>query len=589
MGRKIVIVGGVAGGASCATRARRLDQDAEIVMIDKGPFVSFANCGLPYYIGGTIEERDKLLAVRPEMFRDRFRIDVRTEHECVRIDREAKEIEIRDLRHGRTYRERYDVLVLSPGAKPIRPALPGIDLPGILALRDIPDMDAIVRRLDDLDARPRRPEETEAKKAIVLGGGYIGLEMAENLRDRGLEVTLVEKLSQVMPASLDPEMAAHVHRTLRQRGVELRLQNGVTAFEKGREEGRLNVRLERGDTLPCDLAILSIGVRPDTQLGADAGLAIGERGGYVVNEQMQTNDPCIYAVGDAVETMNLTSGYPMLCALAGPANRQGRLAADHIVGKDVAYRGSQATAICKVFDLTVAAFGLTTARCNELGIPNYSVHVAGASHATYYPGAGRLLIKVVFGAGDGRILGGQIVGTDGVDKRADVLATAQRAGMTVYDLQHLELAYAPPYGSAKDPINMVGFVAVNHLEGDIPLAYWNEVESIDPQRQVVLDVCTAPERSQISIPGSIHVPLDSLRECLDEVPRDKELLVHCRAGGRSAYATRILLQNGFRARNVDGGMNLYSIRHFLAEGTSMPPGRGGGATPIPGDPIPGSS
>lgn len=564
MGKKIVIVGGVAGGASCATRARRLDKDAEIVMIDKGPFVSFANCGLPYFVGGAIQEREKLLAVSPDLFRKRFRIDVRTENECVRIDRAAKEIEIRDLRKGATYREPYDFLVLAPGAKPIRPPLPGIDLPGILALRDIPDMDAIVRRI----------EETAAREAVVIGGGYIGLEMVENLHERGLKVTLVETLPQVMGLSLDAEMAAHVHRTLRQHGVDLRLKSGVTGFEKSDGGKRLAATLDSGERIVCDLAILSIGVRPDTRLGADAGLAVGERGGYVVNAQMQTNDPAIYAVGDAVETVNLVSGRPMVCALAGPANRQGRLAADHIMGKNVAYRGSQATAICKVFDLTVAAVGMTTRLCIETGIANLSVHVAGASHATYYPGAGTMLIKVVFSPDDGRILGAQIVGTDGVDKRMDVLATAQRAGMTVRDLEHLELSYAPPYGSAKDPVNMVGFVAGDHLDGDVPLAYWDEVESLDPERQVVLDVRMAAERSRTSIAGSIHVPLDDLAGSLGKIPRDKEILVHCAAGGRSGFATRILRQNGFAARNVDGGMNLYAIRQFLAEGESMPPGRG---------------
>jgi rhodanese-related sulfurtransferase len=396
--------------------------------------------------------------------------------------------------------------------------------------------------------------------------------MAENLHDRGLEVALVEKLPQVMPNSLDAEMAAYVHKTLIDHDVDLRLKDGVARFEK--EDEGLAVILESGHRVSCDLAILSIGVSPDTQLGADAGLETGKTGGYVVNEHMQTNDPSIYAVGDAVETKNLVTGKPMLCALAGPANRQGRLAADHILGHDAAYRGSQATAICKVFDLTVAAAGLTTRACNAAGLANFSVHVGGASHATYYPGAGRLLIKLVFSPEEGRILGTQIVGTDGVDKRMDVLATAQRAGLTVFDLQHLELAYAPPYGSAKDPVNMVGFVASNHLDGEVPLAHWYEVLRRDPDRQAVLDCRTCEECSALPVDSALQIPLDEIHEHLEDLPKDKELLVTCATGTRSAYATRILLQNGFKARNVSGGANLYRMQKYLAEGEEFPPGQG---------------
>ncbi len=571
MGIRLLIVGGVAGGASCATRARRLSEEAEIVIFEKGPYVSFANCGLPYHLGGEIAEREKLLVTRPEMLRARFGIDVRTRHEVTRIDRAKKEVEVRNLDTGEARRERYDKLVLSPGAEPIRPPLPGFDLPGIFTLRDIPDMDAIARRIQEM-TEPS-PEESDAsggcaREAIVVGGGYIGLEMAENLKRRGLGVLLVERLPQVMPF-LDPEMAEEVHQALERNGVQLRLGTSVAEFAPA--GARIEARLDNGEKHCSDLVILSVGVRPNVRLGRDAGLAVGPAGGYSVDSFMRTNDPDIYAVGDAVETPSLVTGKPGLFVLAGPANRQGRLAADHIFAEDAGaaaaaesaagYRGSQGTAIARIFDRTAACVGLSEAACRREGIACESVYAIAQSHAGYFPGAQPMLLKLVFSPAGGAIFGAQIVGgNEGVDKRIDVLATAQRARMTVFDLEHLELAYAPPYGSAKDPVNMLGFIAADALRGHCPLGRWEDVEA-QKGGTMVLDVRMAQERKMAAVPESLHIPLDDLRGAMDRLPKDREILVHCAGGQRSYYATRILRQNGFNAKNLPGGMRVYSLRN----------------------------
>jgi NADPH-dependent 2,4-dienoyl-CoA reductase/sulfur reductase-like enzyme/rhodanese-related sulfurtransferase len=551
MSLKLIIVGGVAGGASCAARARRISEETEIILLEKGPYISFANCGLPYHIGGVISDREKLLVQTPEAFRRRFRVDVRVEHEVVSIDRAAREVVVRKCGGGECYREGYGRLVLSPGAEPIRPPIPGIDFPGIFTLRDIPDMDAILRRL----------AQSPVREAVVIGGGFIGLEMVENLAERGIRVTLVEKLPQVMPA-LDPEIAAYIHKELLDHGAVLRLADGVTEFN--RENERLRVRLESGNTVECDMAVLSIGVRPQTRLGREAGLALGTRGGFLVNEHMQTSDPLIYAIGDAAETRHIVSDQPVLIALAGPANRQGRLVADHLHGSPAAYRGSQGTAICKVFDLAVGGTGLSAAACVREGIAHHCVHVNPSHHSGYYPGAVPVIIKLVYAPSDGRLLGAQVVGMEGVDKRIDVLATALRARMTVFDLEHLELAYAPPYGSARDPVNVAGFVAANALRGDAPIAHWDEADTLDPARQAILDVRNPDERDAEAIEGSVHIPLDELRERLSILPRDREWLVHCAGGLRSYLAVRILLQNGYTARNLSGGMQLRAMRRYLS-------------------------
>lgn len=549
MKKKIVIVGGVAGGASCAARARRMMEDAEIIILEKGPYASFANCGLPYYLGGVIKERDKLLVAKPEMFRQRFRIDLRTRHEALRIDRVASEVEVREVETGRVYRESYTHLVLSPGASPLRPPLPGLDTEGVFTLRDIPDTDAIDLWL----------KENQIQKAVVVGGGYIGLEMAENLRHRGLDVTLVELLPQVMPF-LDAEMAAMIHKELKAHGVDLKLGRKVVKFNADGSGRLAGVALDDGQTIDAGLAILGIGVRPNVELAREAGLDVQERGGIKVNAHMQTNDLAIYAVGDAVETPNIVTGRPMIFALAGPANRQGRIAADHIAGRaDAAYRGSQGTAICKIFDLDIGITGLSEAALRKQGVQCQAVHIRANSHAGYYPGAMPVTIKLVYAPADGRLLGAQAAGCDGVDKRLDVLATALRARMTVFDLEHLELAYAPPYGSAKDPVNIAGFAAANSLRGDSPLAHWDELDELTGQGAVVLDVRNAPEVAAGKLPQSRLIPLDQLRDRVNELPMDRPILVHCAGGQRSYYAVRLLRQRGLDARNLSGGFGLYEL------------------------------
>ena len=551
-GKRILIVGGVAGGASCAARARRLCERCEIVVFDRGPYVSFANCGLPYYVGEVIEEEEKLLLASPERFRDRFDIQVHTETEVLRIDRETREIEVRELRSGETRREAYDALVLSPGAEAIRPVLPGIDLPGIFVLRTIPDSRRIRQALGG------------AARAVVVGGGFIGLEMVENLVRRGLEVTVVELADQLMPP-LDPEMASSVAIRLRDNGVALRLEQSVEAFEE-RPEGGLLARTSSGEAIETDIAILGIGVRPLSSLAQQAGLEIGSRGGIRVDESMRTSDPSVWAVGDAVEVPDVVTGAVGPVPLAGPANRQGRIAAAAILGRGgenapsaersaARFRGVQATAICGVFGLTVAITGASEKALQRAGISHYAkVYLHPGHHVDYYPGAQPIHIKLLFSAEDGRILGAQAVGEEGVARRIDVIAMALQMGGTVFDLEEAELCYAPQFGAAKDPVNLAGMVAANHLCGDLPLVDWSEFANGDAE---IVDVRSADEFQEGHHPDARNIPLEELRGRLDELPADREIHLVCGVGQRAYYATRALLQRGFDARNLSGGMKTY--------------------------------
>ncbi len=541
---KLVIVGGVAGGASTAARARRLDESLEIVMFDRGEYPSFANCGLAYYIGGEIQDRDDLLVSSVEELKDRFNIDVRMRSEVKRIDRDAKEVEVLNLETGETYRESYDKLVLAPGADPVKPPLPGIDLDGIFTLRTVPDADAIKDYI----------AQRSAMRAVVVGGGFIGLEMAEMLRRVGLKVTLVELLDQVM-APLDPEMASPLHQELRLNCVELKLGHGVQSFSK--EGGLLKVHLDNEETIPCDLVVLCIGVKPCSELAADAGLDIGERKGIVVDEHMRTSDPDIYAVGDAVETEHFVTGERVIVPLGGPANRQGRIAADNICGRDSTYRKTLGTAIVRCFGIAAGGVGANEKTLKRLNIPYQKCYLHPNSHGSYYPGGQTMSIKLLFGPDDGRILGAQIVGGEGVDKRIDVIATAMRGGMTVFDLEHLELAYAPQYSSAKDPVNLAGFVAANILRGDVDAVQWDELEQARAQGAVVLDVRTAEEREAHHIEGDMHIPVNELRARAGEAPRDKPIVTYCAVGLRGYVAQRMLKQMGFDVKNLVGGWRTY--------------------------------
>ena len=544
MNKKIVIVGGVAGGASCAARCRRLDESAEILMLDRGPYVSFANCGLPYYVGDVIQDEAKLLVANPTLFRDRFNIEVRTQHEVVAIDREAREIEVKDLGTGRSSRESYDALVLSPGASAIRPPLPGIELPGIFVVRTGPDSRQIREWIDG----------KSAKSAVIVGGGFIGLEMAENLAHRGLSVTIVEMLNQVMPP-LDPEMARPVQQHLEKHGVHVALGDGVAGFEA--KDGQIVVTTQSGAEHAGDLVILAIGVRPETALAKAAGLELGARGGIRVDERMRTSDANIWAVGDAVEVKDVVTGEWTLIPLAGPANRQGRIAADGICGRDSKFRGVQGTAICGLFGLAVASTGASEKSLLRAGITDYEkVYLHPANHVGYYPGAKPINLKLLFRKSDGRILGAQAVGEEGVDRRIDVIATAIQFGGTVFDLEESELCYAPQFGGAKDPVNFAGMIAANVLRGDLPLADWKELL---PNSAVLLDVRDPDEFEEGHIPGAINLPLNKLRDRLHELPRDRELWLYCRVGQRGYYAARLLMQHGFQAKNLSGGYLTYDL------------------------------
>lgn len=550
--QQILIVGGVAGGASTAARARRLSEGASIVLFERGPHVSFANCGMPYHIGGVIAERGPLLVQTPESLRARFNIDVRIHTEVVSIDAAAQVVVARSLRTGAETREPYDALVLSPGAAAVRLDIPGADDASIFTLRGLEDMDAIL-------AASTRPG---AARVLVMGGGFVGLELAEQLRQRGLHVALVERLPHVLGIA-DAEMTVPLHDELRRHRVDLLLGRSVAAFQ--REGEALMTILDNGDRIPCDFAVMSVGVRPETRLAHDTGIALGLTGGILVDDQMRTNLPNIYAVGDAVEVRDFVSEGPALIPLAGPANRQGRIAAEVILGRDSHYKGSQGTAICKVFDLAFAMTGLSEASLQRKGLPYRRVYVHPADHATYYPGAHPITLKLLFDPEQGRLLGAQAVGTAGVDKRIDVIAVAQRAGMTVFDLEDLELCYAPPFGSAKDAVNMAGFVAANVLRGDMALWEPEELASLT-EDQVLLDVRMPQEYGLGTIPGAACLPVDDLRGRLGDVPKDKELLVFCQVGLRGYLAVRILTQHGFSARNLSGGYR----RFLMWQGSQAP-------------------
>jgi NADPH-dependent 2,4-dienoyl-CoA reductase/sulfur reductase-like enzyme/rhodanese-related sulfurtransferase len=534
--KKILIVGGVAGGASAAARLRRLYEKAEIVMFERGPFISFANCGLPYYIGQKIKDRDDLLLMTPQQFEKRYNVDVRIKSEVVKIDREKKLIEVKDLNSANIYCENYDKLILSPGAEPARPPIEGIDSERIFTLRNMPDMDRINEFI----------EKEKPKRAVVVGAGYIGLEMAENLRDRNMLVAVVEMTDQVMPV-LDKEMANLLHQYLHDHSIALWLDDAVRNFKQA--DSRLFVGLKSGMELSCDFAILSIGVKPEVKLAKEAGLEIGSRLGIKVNEFLQTSDPDIYAIGDAVEVKNFVLGEPTLIPLAGPANKQGRMAADNICGKKRTYKGTQSTSILKLFDHTVAMTGVSEKALKKTDIDYEKLYIHPANHVGYYPGAKQMHIKMIFSRPDGKILGAQIIGTDGVDRRIDIFSVAVRAGLTVFDLQELDLAYAPPYGSGKDAVNMAGFAASNILDGTVKVVHWHELDDDD----FILDVRTKKEFDRNNVPGAVNIPVDKLRNSLESLPKYKVINAYCSVGIRSYIAVRILMQNGFNVRNITGG------------------------------------
>lgn len=544
---KLIIVGGVAAGGSAAARARRLDEDAEIIILERSQHVSFANCGLPYHIGGAIKDREQLLLQTPQSLQAILNLDVRVGNEVTGIDRKAKKVKITELKSGREYEESYDKLILCPGAIPIRPELPGIDHPRIFVLRNVDDMDRIKAEVD-----------SGAKNAVVIGGGYIGVEMAENLRKREMGVDLVEMVDQIMPP-LDVEMARDLEHHMRWNGVRLHLGTAAAAFRD--ESGRIRVELIDGKMLSADLVIMSVGVKPDTSLAGEAGLELGTRGGIKVDGHMRTSDPDIYAAGDAVEVTDTVTGGPALIPLAGPANRQGRTAADNVLGRDSVYASTQGTAIVKVFDMTGGMTGASEKTLKKAGMPYRKIYIHPSGHAGYYPGTAPMHIKMLFAPDTGVILGAQVVGYDGVDKRIDIFAMAIRAEMTVHDLENLELAYAPPYGSAKDPINMAGFVGANVLKKDIGL--WYPEDYPDKTRTgVVLDVRSRQEFEIWHIPGAVNIPISKIRSSLDSIPKDKPVFLYCKVGFRSYLAYRLLKQSGFdRVCTLSGGTMTFCGYH----------------------------
>ncbi len=554
---KVVIVGGVAGGASCAARLRRLDEKAEILMVERGPYVSYANCGLPYHVSGVIPKEASLLVANEAVFRGNFGIEVRTSTEAISVSAKQRTVELKDLRSGEVTTETYDKLVLAPGAASIKPPLPGIDLPGIFQVRTVPDARAIrewIERgtefLTGMYSYSGIQFVKPVRRAVVVGGGFIGLEMAENLIHAGFDVTLVEMLDQVL-APLDKDFARLVEEHLNAHGVRMALGDGVAGFTQ-LEGGAIEVQTKSGKKHPADVVILALGVRPETTLARTAGLAIGERGGIRVDEQMRTSDPDIFAVGDVVEVKDVVTGQWGLVALAGPANRQGRIAADVIAGRKARYRGTQGTAIIGLFGGAAAWTGASEKTLKRLGNEDFEkAYLFPNSHAGYYPGAKMLGLKVIFRRSDGRLLGAQAIGHDGpaVDKRISTLALAIQMGATVFDLEEAELCYAPQFGSAKDAVNFAGMVAADVLRGDMPVAHWDATDGA-----FLLDVRQPVELKVESVPGAINIPLGQLRSRLGELPRDREILVICRSAQRAYYATRILLQNGFKARNLSGGM-----------------------------------
>jgi NADPH-dependent 2,4-dienoyl-CoA reductase/sulfur reductase-like enzyme/rhodanese-related sulfurtransferase len=559
---KVIIVGGVAGGASCAARLRRLDEKAEIVMVERGPYVSYANCGLPYHISGVIPKESSLLVSNVDTFRAMFGIDARINCEAVAVDPKKKTVQLRDTTNGKVKTESYDKLVLSPGARSVRPPLPGIDLPGIFEVRTVPDARTIREWIEQgtsflagMYNYAGMQFVKPTRRAVVIGGGFIGLETAENLIHAGFEVTLVEMLDQVL-APLDREFARLVEEHLKAHGLHLALGDGVASFKQV-DDGALEVLTKSGKTHTADLVILALGVTPDTTLAKSAGLEIGERGGIRVDGHMRTSDPHIFAVGDAVEVKDYVTGEWGLVALAGPANRQGRIAADVMAGREANFRGTQGTAIIGLFGGAAAWTGASEKTLRRLGDKDHEkAYLFPNSHAGYYPGATPVGMKVIFRKSDGRLLGAQAVGADGpaVDKRISELAMAIQMGATVYDLEEAELCYAPQFGSAKDPVNFAGMIAADVLRGDMPLAHWDHVKDA-----FLLDVRNPVELVIESVPGAVNIPLGELRTRLDELPRDREIFLICRSAQRAYYATRILLQNGFKARNLSGGMLVRAI------------------------------
>lgn len=579
---KVVIVGGVAGGATAAARLRRLDEQAEIIIIERTHYVSYANCGLPYYIGGTITDRNKLTLQTPESFRARFNIDVRVDQEVTSIDRTEKQIEIHNLATDEVYTETYDKLILSPGAHPVKPNLPGINSSRIFTLRTVEDTFAIAEYLEKIQAERANQALAQSKplRATVVGGGFIGLEMAENLVERGVHAAVLQRPSHLMH-SLDPDIASLFHNRMREAGITLKLGADVTGFSETANEittsfkNKGDVTEETLQTITSDIVILAIGVVPENKLAKDADLELGIKGSIKVNEHLLTNDPDIYAIGDAIETTQVVSRQPAHIALAGPANKQGRIVADHICGISRTFAGSMGSSIMKAFDLTVATTGISSKAAENADLNFDSIIITPASHATYYPGAHTMTMKVLFERPTGRILGAQIIGRDGVDKRIDVLAVAIKAGMTAFDLTEIDLAYAPPYASAKDPVNMAGYVIENILEGTVEQIHWDKALAIaaTDTNAVILDTRTQAEFDRGHIGSNkacgedtlhpiIHIPVDELRERLKELPRNKKLFVHCATGIRSYIACRILKQHGFTCVNIAGGYTFYQALHL---------------------------
>ena len=542
---RTVIIGGVAGGASAAARLRRLREQDEIIILERGDHISFANCGLPYFIGGEIKDERMLTLQTPQSFKARFNIDVRVRNEAVGVKPDEHIVVVRELDNNTEYELSYDKLILSPGAEPIKPAIYGIGLPHVFTLRNIPDTMKIKSYI----------EAEKPRKAVVVGGGYIGVEMAENLVNAGLEVSIIDAADHLI-ASLDADMAADVHRYMRDKGISLYLGNGVTKITEN------EVFMQNG-SVPADMVIMSVGVRPETTLARKCGIDLNERGSIIVNKQMQTNHPDIYAVGDAVEVADLVTGEPSFVPLAGPANKQGRIAADNIAGIPSEYKGTQGSAIIKLFEMTAATTGLNEKRAKAAGIDYDKTYTFSASHASYYPGAKNMSVKILWDKQTLRLIGAQIVGFDGVDKRMDVLAAAIRFGAKVTDLTELELCYAPPFGSAKDPVNMAGFVVENIITGKMKQFFWHDVEDLPRDGSVtLLDVRTKTEVARGVIDGFINIPLDELRENIDKIPKDKPVYVHCHSGLRSYIACRILEGHGLTCYNLAGGWRLYeSVLH----------------------------
>lgn len=544
---KVIIVGGVAGGATAAARLRRINEEAEIIIFEKGAYISYANCGLPYHIGDVIAEKDELLLQTPESMWRRFRIDARIHSEVIKIKPDAKEVEVLDWQKGETYIESYDKLVLAPGAEPLRPNLKGINSKCIFTLRNIPD----TFEIKEFIAR-KKPQ-----RAVVVGAGFIGLEMAENLHLKGVNVTIVDVADHVI-APLDYEMAAIVHQHLKSKGVQVYLKDRVQSFTEHHDG--LFVHLDSGRRIQAEMVLLSMGIRPESKLAAEAGLQLGLHGGIWVDDYLRTSHPDIYAIGDAIEVNDFVTGVQTLIPLAGPANKQGRIAANNICGANEKYDGTQGTAIVKVFDLTVAITGNNEKGLKRKALAYEKSYTHSPSHAGYYPGAVPMTIKLLFSKPDGKLLGAQVIGYEGADKRIDVIATAIRAAMTVGDLEKLELAYAPMYSSAKDPVNIAGFTAANILKGQHPVFHWDELAALDPRQTLLVDVRTEDEFNQGTIPGAVNIPLDHLRERMAELSPDQEIYLFCQIGLRGYMASRILMQQGFaKVKNLSGGLQTYQL------------------------------